>query len=73
MGNKIKLVNPKTGKIEYWDSDDCGIFTEDDFIKCGARGKKAQYKYFCEHPSEIEDQKLFSELEEEFGDDNTET
>lgn len=66
MGKTHKVKDIKTGKIEYWDEDNCGIFTEEDYIKCGARGKEAQYKYFCEHPDEIvEDQRLFSELKEE--------
>ena len=68
MGKKLILKDPKTGKVEIWNEGDYTIFTEDDFIKCGARGKKEQYKYFCEHPEEIEDEKLFSELKEEFGD-----
>lgn len=42
------------------------------WVKDGRLGKEAQYKYFSEHPDEIEDEKLFSELKKEFGDDNTE-
>ena len=66
MGKKIRLRNIETGKIEVWDEDDCGTFTADDFIKCGMWGRDKQYKYFCEHPEEIEDEKLFNELEKEF-------
>lgn len=72
MGKKRVFIDPKTGKEEVWDTDDFGTFTGKDYIKAGMWGKKLQYKYFCKHPEEIEDQKLFSELEEEFGDDNTE-
>ena len=67
MKNLLRLKDPKTGKISIIDLNNCGVFTESDYIKCGARGKEAQYKYFCEHPEEIEDRKLFSELEKEFG------
>ena len=62
-----------TGKIDVLDdNNDHAIFTAKDFIKSGLWGREKQYKYFCEHPEEIEDQKLFSELEKEFGekDDN---
>ena len=67
MGKKHVIKYVRTGKTEIIDEDDCSrVFTADDFIKCGLWGRDKQYKYFCEHPEEIEDQKLFSELEEEF-------
>lgn len=41
-------------------------------IKSGIYGREEQYKYFSSHPDEIEDQKLFGELKEEFGNDSEE-
>lgn len=73
MGKKLRLKDIETGKIEIIDEDECSrIFTVDDYKKSGLYGRQEQYKYFCEHPEEIEDEKLFSELEEEFGDVDTE-
>ena len=68
MGKKHTIKYLRTGKIEIIDEDDCSrMFTEEDYIKSGMWGRDKQYKYFCEHPEEIEDEKLFSEWEEEFG------
>ena len=72
MGKKRTLTEIETGRIIEIDEDNCLITTYAEMVKSGKRGRKRQYKYFCEHPEEIEDQKLFSELEEEFKDDNTE-
>ena len=67
MGKKLRLKDIETGKIEIIDEDECSrIFTIDDYKKSGLYGRQEQYKYFCEHSDEIEDEKLFSELEEEF-------
>ena len=71
MGKKIKYVDPEDGEIITVDEDNCYITTYAELVKSGSLGRKEQYKYFCEHPEEIEDQKLFSELEEGFRDDNT--
>ena len=74
------------GKIrKEWDSEfkQWITFDEDDvvdgtpelgikMIKSGALGREAQYRYFSEHPDEVENQKLFSELKKECGDDNIE-
>jgi hypothetical protein len=68
MGKKIELMDPKTGNVITVDEDNCYISTYAEMVKSGFCGRKKQYKYFCEHPEEIEDEKLFSELEEEFGD-----
>ena len=72
MGKKTRLRDIRTGKIIIVDEDTCFTTTYAEMVKSGIFGKKDQYKYFCEHPEEIVDQKLFSELKEEFGDDNTE-
>lgn len=72
MGKKTRLRDIETGKIIVVDEDNCFTTTYSDMVKSGIFGKKKQYKYFCEHPEEIEDQKLFSDLEREFRDDNTE-
>jgi hypothetical protein len=72
MGKKRELIR-QNGEIIVIDEDNCLITTYAEMVKSGIFGRKDQYKYFCEHPNEIEDQKLFSELEEEFKDDNTET
>lgn len=69
MGKKTTLISERTGKEFKVDEDECTILTYKDFAKSGYWGKQEQYKYFCEHPEEIEDEKLFSELEREFGDD----
>jgi len=37
--NELRLRDPKTGKLIIIDEDDYVIFTEEDFIKCGARGR----------------------------------
>ena len=71
MGKKTKLKDVKTGKIIIVDEDTCYTTTYAEMVKSGIFGRKDQYKYFYEHPDEIENQKLFSELEEEFKDDNT--
>ena len=68
MGKKIKLKSLTTGKIITVDEDNCFSLDYNALIKKGRFGRKKQYKYFCEHPEEIEDEKLFSELEEEFDD-----
>ena len=73
MGKKTRLRDIRTGKIIIVDEDNCYITTYADMVKSGIFGKEKQYKYFCEHPEEIEDQRLFSELEKEFGNDNIET
>ena len=62
MGKKRTLINIKTGERFTIDEDSCYITTCDELIKSGGLGRQEQYKYFCEHPEEIEDQKLFSEL-----------
>lgn len=71
MGKKTRLRDLKTGKIIIVDEDNCFTTTYPEMVKSGIFGRLKQYKYFCKHPEEIEDQKLFSELEEEFRDDNT--
>lgn len=73
MGRKIRYTDPKTKEKIVVDEDNCYITTYADMVKSGIFGKEKQYKYFCEHPEEIEDQRLFSELEKEFGNDNIET
>ena len=70
MGKKRTIIDKKTKKKYIIDEDECFIFTHDELEKAGKFGKEQQYKYFCEHPEEIEDQKLFSELEKEFGGKN---
>ena len=70
MGKKIKIKCLRTGKVEYVDEEDLMPVTREAFIKDGYLGREAQYKYFCEHPEEIVDQKLFSELKEEFENKN---
>lgn len=72
MGKKLKLEDPKTGKVEWVDEDNITFISFSESVKRGDFGRKEQYKYFCDHPDEVEDQKLFSELEKEFGDDNIE-
>lgn len=71
MGKKLKLEDPKTGKVEWVDEDNITVITYEECVKRGDFGRMEQYKYFSEHPNEIKDQKLFSELEKEFGNDNT--
>jgi hypothetical protein len=66
MGKKIKVKCIRTGKVEYVNEEDLLMITKEDLIRGGYYGREEQYKYFCEHPEEIEDQKLFSELKEEF-------
>ena len=66
MGKKIKIISKETGKIRYVDKENLAFFTKENFAKEGLYGREEQYKYFCEHPEEIEDQKLFSELGKEF-------
>lgn len=70
MGKKTRLRDIETGEIIIVDEDNCFTTTYADMVKSGIFGRQELYKYFCKHPEEIEDQKLFSELEEEFGDDN---
>lgn len=72
MGKKIRLRDPKTGKITIIDDDECTVISFENFMKSAKWAREIQYKYFCEHPEEIEDEKLFSELKEEFGNDETE-
>lgn len=72
MGRKHTFKYLDTGKTETFDEDDFSQYSRESMAKAGYLGKKAQYKYFSEHPDEIKDQKLFSELEKEFGNDNTE-
>ena len=64
MGKKLRLKDVDTGKIEIIDEDECFFLDYNKLIKKGRFGREKQYKYFCEHPEEIEDQKLFSELVE---------
>ena len=72
MGKKVKVYYPKTKKTEWVDEDNIGFVSFEESVKRGDYGREEQYKYFSSHPDEIEDQKLFSELEKEFGNDNTE-
>lgn len=67
--NKKVFIDTETGKEFIVDMDNCSYMDYNALIKKGRFGRKKQYKYFCEHPEEIEDEKLFSELEEEFKDD----
>jgi len=66
MGKKIKYTEPKTRRKIIVDEDNCYITTYADMVKSGIFGRQELYKYFCKHPEEIEDQKLFNKLEEEF-------
>lgn len=70
MGKKRTFKYVSTGKIVTYDENDLGEYSIESLAKSGYLGRKEQYKYFCEHPDEVGDQKLFSELREEFGDDN---
>lgn len=72
MGKKFKLKSLTTGKTFTVDEDNCFFLDYNELIKKGRFGRKKQYKYFCEHSEEIIDEKLFSELEEEFGNDEAE-
>lgn len=74
MGKIKKEWNKEINDWVIWDEEkDTHPITADikkNLIKSGVYGREEQYKYFSSHPDEIEDQKLFSELEEEFGNDN---
>ena len=72
MGKKLRYTELETGRKIVVDEDNCYITTYADMVKSGIFGRQKQYKYFCEHPEEIIDEKFFSELEEEFGNDETE-
>jgi len=66
MGKKTRLRDIKTGKIIIVDEDTCFTTTYAEMVKSGIFGKEKQYKYFCEHPEEIEDQETFKKLEKEY-------
>ena len=71
MKKKRTFIDLKTKKEFVVDEDNLTFLSYDNLVKMGRFGRQKQYKYFCEHPEEIEDEKLFSELEEEFGDVDT--
>lgn len=70
MGKKIKLEDIDTGEKIIVDEDNCRKFTPKELIMTGYFGRKEMYKYLKEHPGEIENEKLFSDLEKEFKDDD---
>ena len=74
MGKKRTYINEATGKEFQVDEENITVLSAKDVIMSGYFGKEGIYKYLKMHPEEIKDQKMFSELEEEFGekDDNTE-
>lgn len=52
MGKKLRLRDPKTGKVEVIDEDECFFLDYNKLIKKGRFGRDKQYKYFCEHPED---------------------
>ena len=56
MGKKHTFTYLDTGKVVTYDEKDLGEYSLESLAKSGYLGKKEQYKYFSEHPDEIEDQ-----------------